>query len=299
MKSRIKFMKIFIILIIMLISITPNTLVVATTETPAGENSSLSGTRVAIYNGVGVSGSGDSYIALKYMFEWMGASVDYISAEQVQNGELITYKIFVMPGGDTGSFSYAMGDNGKANIRTFVEMGGVYFGICGGSLFATEDYLNLYAGDLIYPVPGLMTRTTKIINMTVNRNSNGPDLSDEPELYNTLFWGSMYFDNYGSEVIPIMMYPQNGKPGMIAFQKGLGTVFISSPHPEFEEESDRDGTSYFDSFVDPDSEWSLLLKVSVWLVDTANVKISVLWISVGAIATLAAIGIIIFIKRRK
>ena len=292
-------MKILIVVIIMLISLTPYTLVLATTETNAETNPPLSGVRVAIYNGIGVSGSGDSYIALGYMFEWMGASVDYISPEQVQNGELITYKIFVVPGGDTGSFSYALGDNGKANIRTFVEMGGVYFGICGGALFAVEDYLNLYAGDLIYPVPGLMTRTTKMINMTVNRNSNGPDLSDEPELYSTLFWGSMYFDNFGNEVIPIMTYPQNGKPGMIAFQKGLGTVFISSPHPEFEEESDRDGTSYFDSFNDPDSEWGLLLTVSKWLVDTANIKLTLLWIFVGAFAILAFVGIIIFKNKRR
>lgn len=281
----------------MFISITPNTLILANDTTDAGL--SLDGVRVAIYHGDGVFVSGDSYVALEYMFRWMGAVVDYISPEQVQDGGLITYKILVMPGGNTGSYAYGLGDNGMANIRTFVELGGVYFGICGGAIFAIEGYLNLYTGDMYYPVPGLNTRTTKIINMTVNRNSNGPDLSDEPELYSTLFWGSMYFDNYGSEVIPIMIYPQNGKPGMIAFQKGLGTVFISSPHPEFEEESDRDGTTYFDSFNDPDSEWNLLLKVSKWLVDISNVKLTLLWICVGAIVILPFIVIKLIKNRRK
>ncbi|MHA1962930.1 MAG: hypothetical protein ACW99U_22300 [Candidatus Thorarchaeota archaeon] len=57
---------------------------------------------------------------------------------------------------------------------------------------------------------------------------------------------------------------------MIAFQYGRGTVFLSSPHPEYEEGSDRDGTDAFDFFEDPDSEWGLLLKVSQWLIEASN-----------------------------
>lgn len=298
MKSRTKFMKILIITTIILISITPTTVILVTNKIDSERHPSLVGVRVAVYHGNAVFSAADSYVALEHLFKWMGAFVDYISPEQVQNGGLITYKIFVMPGGSPDSYASELGENGMANVRMFVELGGVYFGICGGSILALGSYLNLYTGHMYYPVPGLMTSTSKLINMTVNRKSSGPNLSNEPEQYSTLYWGSMYFDDYGSEVIPIMRYPQNGKPGMIAFQKGLGTVFISSPHPEFEEGSDRDGTTHFDGYNDPDSEWGLLLKVSKWLVDTSNFILTLLWIAVCVIVILSFIGIKLLKNKR-
>ncbi len=297
MKSNTKFMKILFITIIVLISITPNTLILVANKINTERNPTLVGVRVAIYHGDAVYSAADSYVALEHIFKWMGAFVEYISPEQVQNGGLITYKIFVMPDGSPDSYASELGDNGMANIRMFVELGGVYFGICGGAILAIGSYLNLYSGSMYSPVPGL-TRTSKLINMTVNRNSSGPDLSNKPDKYSTLYWGSMYFDDYGSEVIPILKYTQNGKPGMIAFQKGLGTVFISSPHPEFEEGSDRDGTSSFDTYNDPDSEWGLLLNVSKWLVDTSNFILSLVWIAGAAIVILGIIGIKLLKKKR-
>ena len=298
MKSRPRFKKILLVTVIVLISITPTTVILVTSKINSERNPSLVGVRVAIYYGNSVLNAADSYVALEHMFKWMGAFVDYISPEQVQDGGLITYKIFVMPGGSPDSYASELGHNGMANIKSFVELGGVYFGVCGGAILAIGSYLNLYSG-YMYPAPvSGITGTSKLINMTVNRNSRGPNLSNEPEQYSTLYWGSMYFDHYGSEVIPIMMYPQNGKPGMIAFQKGLGTVFISSPHPEFEEGSARDGTISFDSYNDPDSEWGLLLNVSKWLVDTSNIMLSLLWIAVGIIVILTIIGIKLLKNKR-
>jgi glutamine amidotransferase-like uncharacterized protein len=39
-----------------------------------------------------------------------------------------------------------------------------------------------------------------------------------------------------STVVPIALYPQNNEPGMIACRYGNGTVFLSFPHSEYEEE---------------------------------------------------------------
>ena len=49
---------------------------------------------------------------------------------------------------------------------------------------------------------------------------------------------------------------------MIAFEKANGTVFLSSIHPEFEENSNRDDTDLFDEFDDPDSEWELMFSIA-------------------------------------
>ena len=57
---------------------------------------------------------------------------------------------------------------------------------------------------------------------------------------------------------------------MIAFEYGAGTVFLSSPHPEYEENSDRDDTTFGDDLDDPDSEWDLLFRVSKWLIEASS-----------------------------
>jgi hypothetical protein len=58
---------------------------------------------------------------------------------------------------------------------------------------------------------------------------------------------------------------------MIALKYGQGSVFLSSPHPEYEEDSARDGTSAFDYLNDTDSEWGLMLKIAQWLVSSSDV----------------------------
>jgi hypothetical protein len=61
------------------------------------------------------------------------------------------------------------------------------------------------------------------------------------------------------------MYADTLYCGMIAFEAGQGRVFLSSPHPEYEEGSLQDGTDYFDTMVDPDSEWPFMMKIAEWL----------------------------------
>ena len=106
--------------------------------------------------------------------------------------------------------------------------------------------------------------------MFPNRSSTGPDLSDCPVNFTTMYYASQYFiPNEGVNVHVVATY-ESGKAGMIAFEYGYGTVFLSSPHPEYEENSDRDDTSEFDYLDDPDSEWNFLLKISQWLVEASS-----------------------------
>jgi len=290
--------KLSIIILILLISTIPTSIVLINENIRAEQYPSLVGVRVAIYHGNAGLGAAESYVALSQMFRWMGASVDYIYPAEIKNGGLIFYKMLVLPGGSPENYASELGENGMANIRRFVDLGGVYFGICGAAIFGIDYYLNLYSGNMYNPVPGI-TAQSQLINMTINRNSQGPNLSTEPEMYSTLYWTSSYFDDYGDDVIPIASYTQNNKSGMIAFEKGLGSVFLSSPHPEFEEGDDRDGTYSFDTYNDPDSEWNLMLKVSKWLVDTSNFKTTlVLCGLVAAIIILGFFGRNLIVKRK-
>lgn len=228
----------------------------------------MEGVRVAIYNDSGVLES--SAVALLNMFRWMNAEVNYVNHTEIQQGVLDGYDIVVFPGGGTYYYSTSLGETGRNAVKEFIAEGGSYFGICGGSVFGTNSYLGLFNGYVSGAVNG---SGTKLLQMIVNVNSTGPDLSGEPLTYDLLYWDSGYFyssnSTYMSTVIPITLYPQNNEPGMIACRYGNGTVFLSFPHPEYEEGSMRDGTNHFDYYNDPDSEWGLLMKVSLWLVEAS------------------------------
>ncbi|MFW9879979.1 MAG: BPL-N domain-containing protein [Candidatus Thorarchaeota archaeon] len=263
----------------------------------------LEGVNVKVYNGDGMLQS--SYVALREMFEWMNATVSSINSDQILSGGLNDCDILAYPGGSTLSYRVSLGSEGIQIIRNFLSNGGSYFGICGGALFGTNG-LNLIDGEFLPTTPEI-PGGTYILEMNVNQESTGPDLSDEPASYQLLYWESQYYYSENiSNINPIMTYSHNDQPGMITFVYGTGTVFLSFPHPEYEENSDRDGTSYFDSYDDPDSEWDLLFKISLWLYLNSPATPKDVWtpfiISISIIIpSVIAIGVAVFIiyRRRK
>ena len=200
----------------------------------------------------------------------MNATVGNITASQILEGQLNEYDILAIPGGSESTCSSELEREGKAMVVDFVDRGGSYFGICGGATFGVT-YLRLFNG---YISPG--SESGDIIhmtNMTINQNSTGPNLSDLPETISTMYYASQYFTpKVGVFVHTVATYEYNDKPGMIAFKYGNGTVFLSSPHPEFEEDSDRDRTTFGDYLTDPDSEWPLMFRVSKWLIEASYVE---------------------------
>ncbi|TFH10401.1 MAG: hypothetical protein E4H14_02595 [Candidatus Thorarchaeota archaeon] len=225
----------------------------------------LVGVSVAVYDDNGTTAA--SQFALEAMFRWMGADVTVITGDDVESGALDSYDIFVAPGGSWTTEHCEIMDDFEI-IRQFILEGGSYFGVDGGASYATEYRLGLFEGALHADCNGT---GIWLLEMNVNRTSIGPNLSDEPESYSILYESSGYFDaDTMTGIIPICTYTDTGLPSMIAFEYGNGTVFLSSPHPEYEEGSMRDGTDQFDYYNDPDSEWTLLMKVSVWLVEASR-----------------------------
>lgn len=233
------------------------------------ERTDLSGVKVAVYGETDnmVVSSG---IALHAMFEWMNASVEYVFGEDVQEGVLEDFDILAMPGGQTGAYFATLGIDGMHNIREWIANGGSYFGICGGALFAASEYaLGLFNGSYTLAIAGEYS-LLQLTTMSVNTTCSGPDLSEIPESFETLFWGSSYFipdDRF--EYIPLARYSEGDGPGMIAFEYQSGNVFLSSPHPEYEEGSMRDDTTEFDEYSDPDTEWNFLLQIAIWQFDSS------------------------------
>lgn len=265
--------------------------------------SDLTGIQVGVFNEGSLAAGSD--IALRNMFEWMGATVSWVDGASVRSGILNGLDLIAFPGGSPLSFYLALEDAGVNALLQFVASGGSYFGICGGALLAT-DLLEFCTGSWNTNIPG-MTVTIALIEMTVHRNGAGPDLSDEPESYQTCYWGSSFFTpQVPANVIPIMSYSQNDEMGMFVTRYGSGTVFCSSPHPEYEEGDPRDGTTRMDYLNDPDSEWGLLQKVTEWLIDESPdtnpapfMGFEGIVILAGAVLIVVLIGAIYFYRRRQ
>ncbi len=233
------------------------------------EYDDLTGVQVALYNGAGVMIS--SRIALTRMFEWMNASVTTVNASQILDDCLDDYDMLVIPGGSESTCASELQYiTGVQKVKDFVEEGGSFFGICGGATYGA-NYVNLFDGSMS-PVsePGSLIHMT---TMNINQSSTGPALSDCPDNITTCYYASQYFiPSAGTNVHIIASYEYNGEAGMVAFEYGNGTVFLSSPHPEYEEDNDRDDTTFVDYLDDPESEWDLLFRVSKWLVEASIVE---------------------------
>lgn len=225
----------------------------------------LEGVRVAIYTDRGVDAT--SRIALEKMFSWMHAEVDIIGSSEIRSGSLSDYDILAMPSGCWCTERCEILGDEMDIILDFISDGGSYFGIDRGASYATNFRLGLFNGSYIPDIDGA---DTFLLDMDVCQDSSGPDLSGEPESYTILYDASGYFEAENeSEIIPIMTYSDTDFPAMITFFHGNGTVFLSGPHPEYEEGSDRDGTDAYDALGDPDSEWNFMLKICRWLIEAS------------------------------
>jgi glutamine amidotransferase-like uncharacterized protein len=225
----------------------------------------LEGVRVAIYTDRGIDAT--SRIALEKMFLWMHAEVDVIESSVIRDGGLNDYDILAMPSGCWCTERCEILGEEMEIILDFISNGGSYFGIERGASYATNFRLGLFNGSYI---PDLNGADTFLLELDVCKESLGPDLSNEPASYSLLYDASGYFEAADpTGIIPIMTYPGTELPAMIAFSYENGTVFLSSPHPEYEEGSDRDGTDIYDSLEDPDSEWDFMLKICRWLIEAS------------------------------
>ena len=234
----------------------------------------LTGVSVAIYNGGTSESHNESKTALIEMFKWMNASsIELVVGEDIRNGALDGIDILAIPGTSPYTFLPDLLTEGVQIFEDFIRNGGSFFVIVSGSYFEWDSYFDyndifLYSGELYCEAYGYSQMT---VNISVNTDSEGPDLSTQPENLTTTYWNSGYFADYDEDVTIIANYTGTDMPVMIAYEKWNGSVFLSTLHPEFEENDSRDNSTFVDSLDDPDSEWSLMLSVARWLIEESIV----------------------------
>lgn len=77
-------------------------------------------------------------------------------------------------------------------------------------------------------------------------------------------YGPFFVPNSDANIDILGRYDIGNQPMMAAFDYGSGKVFIIGTHPEFEEDSDRDGFPPVEELDDRGSDWDLMKKAVIW-----------------------------------
>ena len=243
--------------------------------TPISYTWAVSGAQIAVYNGPGAWAEGIQ--SFEKFCDWKGITHEQVTPIDVNTIVLKDYyQGIFMPGGDAYYYKLSIDSAGLQHIRDLVSGGGFYMGMCAGSYFACDsieweggiyDYqLELFNGfargaiDAIAPWPDyVMTEITMNMNNPINVYSSGHET--------ILYYGGPYYEPKASQSMDTLgtWDAWYNLPAMINFTYGNGRVFFSGPHPETEEDSQRDGNDFADSYADNGSDWPFLWSVVDWL----------------------------------
>jgi len=202
--------------------------------------------RVALYDAAGTGGSGVSQIR-KIMAPVRNTTVAEVGPDEIQNGALSQFNALICPGGTGGGQARAIGEDGRAHIKKFVEDGNGYIGICAGAYLATSGFSwGLKILDAKTPSPKWergravvkIELTDKGRQILGNRPGlldckyhNGPllcpaKIESLPDYEVLAFFRTEVAKNNAPEGIMI------NSPAIVAGRCGKGLVLVISPHPE-------------------------------------------------------------------
>jgi glutamine amidotransferase-like uncharacterized protein len=209
------------------------------------------------------------------MFEWMGYTLFLLDAEYVNHRDLEHIDLFYFPGGSAGPYVRNITSKGKEKIRNMISAGSGYIGTCAGGMFAAEiqiwkgtrytwGNLNIFKGNAIGPIPEIYD-DPGIGMCQVNLHKPHPITNAHPDsMWIMYYTGPFFVGESATNTNVIGTYATTGRPALVAFEYGKGRVFITGPHPEWEEDDDRDSVSYFDNYNDLGSDWPLMRSATRW-----------------------------------
>ena len=275
---------IFLILVFGIFSIVGFTLF----QLAENEKNPLSEIRIACYNGEGVME--EDLVILHNLVKWMGYEFHEVSGRDIKTGILRArkYDVLILPGGNGPVYWNDLGRQGKKAIQDFVNQGGGYLGICEGAYRACEyavwtdapenlvlnnsdsflGFMPAVAWGPVFeiaeqPDPGWGMAAIDIVD------SIHPITDSHQGRLTMYYQGGCYLvPHTDSELTILGVYNATGEPAIASCDYGQGRVFITGPHPEFEEDDDRDGIQFYepeDGPWDPESDWPFLRDAVMWL----------------------------------
>ncbi len=234
--------------------------------------------QIALYNDGGYGTWQDGLIALEQFLNWKGVAYQEVNADTLNNTDWGShYQAICFPGGYAYYYKLAIDSNGIRRIKQFVQQGGGYLGICAGAYFASDSVVWEEDGLLDYPLDlfdgvaiGAIDSITPWDGYTMTRvdlNLKHPINQFEPGSEMILYYGGPYFRKHNGAQMDTVGTWQGyyDLPGIITCNYGQGRVLLMGPHPEIEEDSDRDSTTFADELDDDGSDWPFLWSAIDWL----------------------------------
>jgi len=206
---------------------------------------------------VSTSSSGVSYIVSA--LDDAGHIVEEMDALDITSSLTDDYDLIIYPGGSDSYYDLLADASIGATIQNFVDNGGGYIGICGGTLIAGN---NFYYDGVNVPYPSMMG----LLDVNVYEYSDwvsyyvgsavslGHEVEMEHEIFNDYtvsdivditYAGGPIFTTSTEDILlsfnddldsSLTNYAISGEAAVVAGQYGDGKVVLSSPHPEYSSE---------------------------------------------------------------
>ena len=201
--------------------------------------------RVALYEDTGASGKGVPFVCTE-LGECGDVNVTKVSAKQIRDGVLKDFDVVVFTGGGASTQAKTLGDQGRANVKHFVENGGGYMGICAGAYLACNGF------DWAVGVLDAKTVSPKwqrgMGMVQIELNSDGQRLLKQTGKNFEVKYENGPIITHGKGLLPgfktLAVYrtekAENGSPvgamvnspAIVTSTCGKGRVVVISPHPE-------------------------------------------------------------------
>jgi len=224
-------------------------LVAAGEEASPGNSSNTVAARpvkVAVFHDAGVSPKVS--VLLDVLKQHADVEAVEFNGEEIRAGRLAGFDIALFPGGSGSGEAKALDVAGREQVRSFVEAGGGFLGICAGAYLASADYdWSLHLLDAKVLDRKHWARGSG--NVEVSLTAAGSKLlGAESDRATILYWQGPLLAPAGKPDIPdyevlgtfATEIAKNGAPsgvmvGTTAIARGSygkGRVFCFSPHPE-------------------------------------------------------------------
>jgi putative intracellular protease/amidase len=215
----------------------------------AGDDASVPLTqpiRVAVFQDAGVSEKVAGLIAL--LNGYAELRVMRVDGNDVRGGKLAGVDVVLVPGGSGSKEAAALEKSGRDEIRSFVERGGGYLGICAGAYLASADYdWSLHILDAKVLDRAHWARGVGDVEVSLT-DAGQKLLGADSDRETILYWQGPLLAPAGKAEIPDYETlgtfateiakngaPKGVMPGTTAIARGTfgaGRVFCFSPHPE-------------------------------------------------------------------
>ncbi len=209
------------------------------------------------------------------MFRWMNHRVELMYVDDLNYGDLSHIDLFYFPGGNSEPYMRMISADGRNNLQDLIRDGRGYIGTCAGAMYAaevqtwrgrsyTQGLLGIFPGTAIGPIDEIHPYPTYGM-CWVNLVKSHPVAAGEPDsMWIMYYWGPHLVPNSEKDVEVVGRYAITGQKAFVTCRYGKGRVFLTGPHPEWEEDDSRDSVSSFKNFDDKGSDWPLMKSATEW-----------------------------------